>query len=275
MLAEDVLWGVGAAPGRAAKHFGNLENFLLEREILHLDLMLQLRGAGRGATLSDLQTFATRHQVCSPRRVSLFLNQLIGLERLRQVPSGEDGRVRRLIPGEALIAYQIGCHERTAHLIRIINPESSLLQMLEQQPKLRDEYMLRVGELFHAGVAAPLQVANLFRLISYDAGMAILYSILHACLIAHDEVRAGEPFRFHHAKTAEGFGISRSHIRNFIDKAAKLKLLAVEEHDRTKIVLSDVILNEWSELVGFLMIRGDEAVRMLNDAKLVGLGDVV
>ncbi len=191
VLRTDIEQSAKASIGRFAKHTANLENFLLEREILRLDLRLRIDGTGRGATVSELQTFAAQYRVCSARRVSLLVSQLIAWKRVTQVPSTEDKRVRQLVPGAPLLDYQVACQLRTASHIKTINPASTLFDVLSTNATVMDQYLLTDSELFHQGLAAPLQESSLLSLISHDAGIAILHAVLHAALVENGDIRAG------------------------------------------------------------------------------------
>lgn len=251
-----------SARGFVEHYFGNrLVNLLASDRgrtfAAGMALHLHYAGGGRGFTAADLKALCVREQICSAGRAAALIALMQWGGHL--VAETVDGKVRRLVPTERLLALH-----RDRWRIQLSSGALVLPEMVEALGRLSDPafmkaYGLAQSAQFLAGWRAAAYAPEIVPFAERNAGAVVLFSLLLADL----DQNAPPPSA---TGLAKRFHVSRMHVTRLLRETADLGLLLSADPAAARPLLSPELRAGAERLFAVLFLFNASAARAALEA---------
>lgn len=181
-----------------------------------------LEGRGRRPTLAAIQA-----QMGSPRTLSAFFALLRVAGFVQSEPSGEDARSRCLVPTQLLLQglrTWITHHLRCCEILGLSQPGTA--EVVASNDALFAALIARTGPVLDRAREGAGSANSFTWFDGFDCGDRIALVLLRSHYTAERDGQEPVWLAFSSQDLAQALGISRSHVRNVVNRAEARGLLA-------------------------------------------------
>jgi hypothetical protein len=198
--------------------------YLIGMFAIHLHHLSRPGDPRSGLTLSRIKAICGEHKICSAGRAEAVLALMRMFGYLASARGGEDRRLHRLVPTDALLGWH---HERlvfTNEAIAKLLPETAHVLAALHSRDFVARFVSHLVRPYLAGFYYVDHVPEMRLFLERNAGFAVLASIM----LASEEGDSFPPrgaVSILPATLARQFSASRSHVRRMVQEAINARLL--------------------------------------------------
>lgn len=222
-----------------AKYLGGASGFLLEAALLYYHLIFVHQGVGAGATRLTLQSAAIQREFSSIRKVSYDLDRLVKRGRVSFEIDKNDARIRRFVPSGPLVEDQLGQLKVYAAAAEVLWPNLGISNRLCREDDYFHRLRIELSRIEFGGAEPLSPFPELWRLLKKDAGGPLAAALVQVALQNDKRLVQNRVHSVNIMRLSDQFGVSRGHVRGFLEYAESDGLLQLSPSGANQVRLTN------------------------------------